>query len=79
MQTSASQRHFCFRITEATHILLLAVILADEEVGGHDGMETFVFTQKFKSLRPGLVLDEGLRAAPLPLTHGTDHHHPMCL
>ena len=33
---------------------------ADEEVGGHDGMETFVNTDEFRALNAGLVLDEGL-------------------
>ncbi|XP_072993828.1 uncharacterized protein [Typha latifolia] len=32
----------------------------DEEIGGHDGVEAFVASQKFKEMNVGLVLDEGL-------------------
>eukprot|EP01114_Cavostelium_apophysatum_P019724 TRINITY_DN6432_c0_g1_i1.p1 TRINITY_DN6432_c0_g1~~TRINITY_DN6432_c0_g1_i1.p1 ORF type:complete len:441 (+),score=99.31 TRINITY_DN6432_c0_g1_i1:101-1324(+) len=34
--------------------------VADEEVGGQDGMAKFVETEKFRSLNVGLALDEGL-------------------
>ena len=34
--------------------------LIDEEIGGHDGMEKFVETVRFKQLKVGFVLDEGL-------------------
>uniref|UniRef100_A0A915CTD0 Peptidase M20 dimerisation domain-containing protein n=1 Tax=Ditylenchus dipsaci TaxID=166011 RepID=A0A915CTD0_9BILA len=33
---------------------------AYEEIGGHDGMEKFVKTEKFKQLNLGFALDEGL-------------------
>lgn len=36
------------------------IFVPDEEIGGHDGMEKFVLTQKFKSLNVGFVMDEGL-------------------
>ncbi|KAL3092480.1 hypothetical protein niasHS_007689 [Heterodera schachtii] len=32
----------------------------DEEIGGHDGMEKFVQTDKFRALNVGFALDEGL-------------------
>ncbi|KAL3103546.1 hypothetical protein niasHT_025064 [Heterodera trifolii] len=32
----------------------------DEEIGGHDGMEKFVQTDKFRALNVGFTLDEGL-------------------
>lgn len=32
----------------------------DEEIGGHDGMEKFIKTDRFKQLNVGFVLDEGL-------------------
>lgn len=32
----------------------------DEEIGGHDGMEKFVRTNRFQKLNIGFVLDEGL-------------------
>lgn len=32
----------------------------DEEIGGHDGAEAFVRSEKFEGLNVGVVLDEGL-------------------
>ena len=32
---------------------------ADEEIGGHLGMEKFVHMKEFKNLNVGLALDEG--------------------
>ena len=34
--------------------------LPDEEIGGHDGMEKFVRTERFQQLNVGFALDEGL-------------------
>lgn len=34
--------------------------ILDEEIGGYDGMEKFVLTERFKQLNVGFVLDEGL-------------------
>lgn len=34
--------------------------VADEEIGGHDGMKVFVKDPVFKSLNVGFALDEGL-------------------
>lgn len=34
--------------------------IADEEVGGHDGMAKYVLTTEFKKLNIGMALDEGL-------------------
>ena len=34
--------------------------IADEEVGGHDGMEKYVVSKEFKDLNIGFALDEGL-------------------
>lgn len=33
-------------------------MVLDEEIGGHDGMEKFVETDKFKELNVGFALDE---------------------
>ena len=46
--------------------------IADEEIGGHDGMRKFVVSQEFKKLNIGLALDEGL-ASPteeIPVYYG---------
>ena len=46
--------------------------IADEEVGGHDGMMKFCVSQEFKKLNIGMALDEGL-ASPdetIPVFYG---------
>jgi aminoacylase len=46
--------------------------VADEELGGREGMELFVLSEKFKALNIGLAIDEGL-ASPdevVPLFYG---------
>lgn len=46
--------------------------IADEEVGGHDGMAKYVLSEEFKKLNIGLALDEGL-ASPdevIPVYYG---------
>ncbi len=46
--------------------------IADEEVGGHDGMAKFVLSNHFKELNIGMALDEGL-ASPgeeIPVYYG---------
>jgi len=46
--------------------------IADEEIGGHDGMAKYVLSQEFKQLNIGLALDEGL-ATPddvIPVYYG---------
>lgn len=46
--------------------------IADEELGGHDGMAKYVLSQEFKSLNIGLAIDEGL-ASPdetMPVFYG---------
>ena len=46
--------------------------IADEEIGGHDGMRKFVVSQEFKKMNIGLALDEGL-ASPtdeVPVYYG---------
>lgn len=35
-------------------------MIIDEEIGGVDGMETFVHTDDFRSLNIGFSLDEGM-------------------
>lgn len=37
--------------------------ILDEEVGGHQGMELFVETDRFAQLNAGVVLDEGLASS----------------
>lgn len=46
--------------------------IADEEIGGHEGMQKFVVSQAFKKLNIGLVLDEGLASANevIPVYYG---------
>jgi len=46
--------------------------IADEEVGGHDGMAKYVLSEEFRKLNIGLALDEGL-ATPddvIPVYYG---------
>jgi aminoacylase len=46
--------------------------IADEELGGHDGMAMYVLSREFKDLNIGLAIDEGL-ASPdeiIPLFYG---------
>ena len=52
--------------------LNLYSFIADEEIGGHDGMKMFVHSQEFKKMNIGLALDEGL-ASPtdeVPVYYG---------
>ena len=46
--------------------------IADEEVGGHDGMAKYVLSKEFKDLNIGFALDEGLASADnkIPLFYG---------
>ena len=44
------------RVAPSSHVL---VAFADEEVGGHQGMELFVQRPEFQALRAGFALDEG--------------------
>lgn len=46
--------------------------IADEEVGGHDGMEKYVVSKEFKELNIGFALDEGLASEEnaIPLFYG---------
>lgn len=48
------------RAAPSSHVL---VAFADEEVGGHQGMELFVQRPEFQALRAGFALDEGERVA----------------
>ena len=53
-------------------VLLINSFIADEELGGHDGMKQFVVSKEFKKLNIGLALDEGL-ASPnevMPVYYG---------
>lgn len=45
-------------MTMTIKIKILFVFI-DEEVGGHEGMETFVKHPEFKKLNIGFALDEG--------------------
>ena len=52
--------------------LFLCSFIADEELGGHDGMKQYVVSKEFKKLNIGLALDEGL-ASPtevMPVYYG---------
>ena len=46
--------------------------IADEEVGGHDGMEKYVVSKEFKDLNIGFALDEGLASEDnaIPVFYG---------
>ena len=46
--------------------------IADEEVGGHDGMAKYVLSKEFKDLNIGFALDEGLASEDnkIPLFYG---------
>lgn len=39
---------------------IIKLVLIDEEIGGHLGMEAFVKTDDFKKLNVGFSLDEGI-------------------
>ena len=50
----------------------MSSFIADEELGGHEGMAKFVVSKEFKQLNIGFALDEGL-ASPtetIPLYYG---------
>ena len=52
--------------------LIIFSFIADEELGGHDGMKQYVVSKEFKKLNIGLALDEGL-ASPtevMPVYYG---------
>ena len=51
---------------------LIFSFIADEEVGGHDGMEKYVVSKEFKELNIGFALDEGLASEEnaIPLFYG---------
>jgi aminoacylase len=50
-----------FKPERSIHVLFVP----DEEIGGHDGMEQFIASEKFLDLKVGVALDEGL-ASPTP-------------
>ena len=53
-------------------LCFLYSFIADEELGGHDGMKQYVVSKEFKKLNIGLALDEGL-ASPtevMPVYYG---------
>jgi len=53
-------------------LFLLNSFVADEELGGREGMQLFVLSEKFKALNVGIAIDEGL-ASPddiVPLFYG---------
>ena len=55
-----------------TYIFTIGSFIADEELGGHDGMKQYVVSKEFKKLNIGLALDEGL-ASPtevMPVYYG---------
>ena len=51
---------------------LIFSFIADEEVGGHDGMEKYVVSKEFKELNIGFALDEGLASEEnaIPVFYG---------
>lgn len=51
---------------------MLLSFIADEELGGHDGMAKYVVSKEFKDLNIGFALDEGLASADnsIPLFYG---------
>ena len=53
-------------------ITFVCSFIADEELGGHEGMELYVVSKEFKDLNIGLALDEGLASEDntLPLFYG---------
>ena len=54
------------------HNLHFCSFIADEEVGGHDGMQKYVVSKEFKDLNIGFALDEGLASEDnkIPLFYG---------
>ena len=55
-----------------TYFFTIVSFIADEELGGHDGMKQYVVSKEFKKLNIGLALDEGL-ASPtevMPVYYG---------
>ena len=52
--------------------LVFYSFIADEELGGHEGMELYVVSKEFKDLNIGLALDEGLASEDnaIPLFYG---------
>ena len=54
------------------YTLVFYSFIADEELGGHEGMELYVVSKEFKDLNIGLALDEGLASEDnaIPLFYG---------
>lgn len=59
MQYLAALRHFKKNKMQFKRTIH-AMFVAEEEVGGVDGMKDFVHQEAFKALNAGLSLDEGL-------------------
>ena len=63
---------FLFQKFELTKKTVNCSFIADEEIGGDDGMKEFVVSDDFKSMNIGFALDEGL-ASPdevIPVYYG---------
>jgi aminoacylase len=60
-----------FMVSELYSTLYFSFI-ADEELGGHDGMAKYVVSKEFKDLNIGFALDEGLASEDnkIPLFYG---------
>ena len=58
--------------SKLNHNLHFCSFIADEEVGGHDGMQKYVVSKEFKDLNIGFALDEGLASEDnkIPLFYG---------
>lgn len=53
----------CFRLKQSGFVPMRTIYISlvpDEEIGGKDGMELFVETDRFKQMNVGFSLDEGL-------------------
>ena len=60
------------KLNVKNNFLIIFSFIADEELGGHDGMKQYVVSKEFKKLNIGLALDEGL-ASPtevMPVYYG---------
>ena len=54
------------------HVFFFCSFIADEELGGHEGMAKYVVSKEFKDLNIAFALDEGLASEDntIPLFYG---------
>ena len=64
--------HICMIWVQSLNFEIDFSFIADEELGGHDGMAKYCVSKEFKDLNIGFALDEGLASEEnaIPLFYG---------